>query len=850
MKEKTNISSHVIDAIKEVTKDFLIVLFVITVPLFIYLKIGISIDKFAFKHYKVDGLYIKLDKKFILKAKKIHIPKTKAKPSFGSVEKTFNNIKEVLDFFEYIELNDVEFENNNLTILYSDHVFYLSSKEYELSSIIHKNKDIIDANITNLHINRSNIDIYGSLSYNTKYDILNTHGNFSFLDSNGTFTMVKDKKDLSLSLGSGNFTQLDKLLQAWKIPHFINVWLVDKIKAKSYKLDYFNIYASIDKNGALKANFKTINAKAVLKNVDIHFKDGVNSLNAKEVDIIYKDNNLSFDIYKPLYKGRDLNGSKVVISNLIGKNSAVLNIDLYINSPIDKEVANILKAYHLKLPVYTKSMQKFHIYIKKPLYPKSHIEVIVDSNLSKGKFYIGQVPLEINSGHIKFQNKKLKLSNIKLKNNIYNIKTNGDIDITQKKVNLKNYIYNLNIKDKNKNKFISIHNKKIPIKIDYKSYIGISLPTLDINLKKTKKQTVITIPKISKLLPYLKNLPLNIYDGQLKIYTKNFIKYRFEGVLKWKDCFFYQKHNACFIDIPCNGSIDNKNFQLYAFDKKLYINSAKSIIKLNNINIDLDKFFNANLKKVAKEHTKTYIYGNNSNIKYKNYLLVTDSYDITIYPDGHIKAIGSLDNDIIKFDKNGKNISIKAYRVTDKMLHPLINFDGLKQGRYTIKIEGNPDKELNGEILVEGGVLKDFKAYSNTLAFINSIPALATFSNPGFSSKGYIIKEGMITYRKTKDKIYLDSIYIKGSSANIAGKGIIDLKNRTLNISLAIQVAKDFGKVISKIPIVGYILMGDDQSITLGLKIKGSLDKPKVKTSVAKDILSLPLDMLKRTFGQ
>ena len=43
--------------------------------------------------------------------------------------------------------------------------------------------------------------------------------------------------------------------------------------------------------------------------------------------------------------------------------------------------------------------------------------------------------------------------------------------------------------------------------------------------------------------------------------------------------------------------------------------------------------------------------------------------------------------------------------------------------------------------------------------------------------------------------------------------------------------------------------MGDDESMTLGLKITGSFDKPKVTNTVAKDILSLPLRMLKRTFG-
>jgi len=34
----------------------------------------------------------------------------------------------------------------------------------------------------------------------------------------------------------------------------------------------------------------------------------------------------------------------------------------------------------------------------------------------------------------------------------------------------------------------------------------------------------------------------------------------------------------------------------------------------------------------------------------------------------------------------------------------------LKNGRYTIKISGNPDKVMKGKIIVEGGVMSDFKA--------------------------------------------------------------------------------------------------------------------------------------------
>jgi hypothetical protein len=42
--------------------------------------------------------------------------------------------------------------------------------------------------------------------------------------------------------------------------------------------------------------------------------------------------------------------------------------------------------------------------------------------------------------------------------------------------------------------------------------------------------------------------------------------------------------------------------------------------------------------------------------------------------------------------------------------------------------------------------------------------------------------------------------------------------------------------------------MGDDKSMTVGLKITGNLKQPKVKTSATKELLSLPLDIIKRVF--
>jgi len=315
----------------------------------------------------------------------------------------------------------------------------------------------------------------------------------------------------------------------------------------------------------------------------------------------------------------------------------------------------------------------------------------------------------------------------------------------------------------------------------------------------------------------------------------------------------YEDSDTCKTRVPIEGVVTDDDVKFYAFDKRLSYSKKKSRISLKNLNIDLKKFLDTKKKEKKKKSKSTkgkklLIIGKNSHLRYDEYRLITDSYDVEVKPNGDIKAIGSSYGDIIKFSKKKDVFSMKALRIKDKVLHPLINFKGLQDGRYSITKKGNPEKVMNGQIIVEGGVMSGFKAYNNILAFVNTLPALAVLHKPGYSEKGFTIKEGVAEYRMiNKTKMVFDSIYIKGTSATIVGKGELDLEKNTIKLDLAIQVAREIGKVIGNIPLVGYILMGKDKSMTVGLKVSGSLEAPKVETTATTDILSLPLDIIKRT---
>ncbi len=815
--------------------------------LFYWLKVGIHADNLTFGHYKIDGLYIKLDKKLILKAHNIVIPQSKAKPSFDNLDKTFDNIKYLFTFFDYIELEKIHFQNNELNIIFIDDILYVGSDDYEIAGNIQREGEKYIADVSMLYLKKDNIDIKGQFVYDINSDRLETKGEFNAYHIKGRFKASKENNTIDFTLNSEEFTDLKILIDKFPLNETIKSWIVEKVQAKKYRLYALSGRGEI-KNDGFKMDFDALKGNALLEDVKIYYKEKLSPVLAESCILTYEKGGLYFDLKNPMYKDRDLSGSKVSIVDLAGKNPTTLIVDLHIKSVIDSVVHEILKAYDLQIPVTQKgSMAKVDVKIDIPLKESSQkTSVFVNVDLEEGDVYINKVRLPVLKGNVQYDKGFVTLKDIDLKESWYEGRANGKIDLKEKKVDLVFDAKQISIGGE-KEKFLVLENKLLPLTLDYSKNIIVELPTLKLKIVNRPKDMLIQVGKIEKIKPYLKNIGLQIDGGNLDITTKDFETYTFKGKLHRRSCVLYDKENVCHTRVPCSGKITKNGIDFYAFNKRLHFNAAKSRIKLKNLNIDLKKFLSSREKVNKGKIKRLLILGQNSKLRYDKYTLVTDSYDIEVKSNGNINAIGSSGGDIVKFNKKGKLFSMQALRVKDKMLHPFIHFKGLKKGRYTVKMSGNPDKVMKGQIIVEGGVMSDFKTYNNTLAFINTLPALATLQNPGFSEKGFKIKEGVIEYRVIGDKIIFDSVYIKGGSATIVGKGEVNIKKKTIKMDLAIQTAREIGKFLGSLPLVGYILMGKDKSMTVGLKITGTLEKPKVQTTTAEDILTLPLHFLKRT---
>ena len=823
---------------------------VLFLAFFIWLNVGIKFDAFKVSRYHVDGLYIKLDKKLILEADKVIIPKRKANPSFDRVDETLESIKYLLTFFDHIDLKEIHFENNILGVYFHDNILQLSSNDYLVRGNVRREGKRLIGTIPILQLKKHDITIRGEFSYNFHDDVLITEGKFLFKKVSGNFWASKIKDKINFRVQSNTFSDLRAIVEEFDMIPVVKSWVIDKVQAKKYKLISLTGNGNIV-NRAFKLDLDTLKGEALFSDVSIHFKEGLAPVEVPSFILRYSnENGLFFDLDNPRYLGKKLDGSTVSIVNLRDDNTT-LKLNLKFDTVFDHYVQKILEAYKINVPVVQES-GKINATLDMDIgLKKESVSVQSDVTFSKGKISVKGLKFPVDKGALHYENGLITLKDIDLNHTMYVGKLNGTIDTVEDSAE---FIFDAEkvLLQAGTETVANLKNETIPFNLSYKNNTVVNIPKFTLSIENAKEETTLKISHLSTIKKYLSDVIPIEEGGNLEISTKDFKTFNFKGLMKRSSCFIYEDNNLCKTRVGFHGNAKKDNFNFYAFEDRLHYDKLKSRIQIKNLNIDLEKFLAQDKKSKSKQNKKEkslVILGKNSHLRYEEYSLLTDSYDVEVKPNGDIKAIGSTDGDIIKFTKVKDMFTLHALRIKDNVLHPLINFEGLQNGRYSLTKTGDPTKIMKGQIIVEGGVMKDFKAYNNTLAFINTIPALATLHKPGYSTQGFTITSGLVEYRMIKkSKIIFDSIYIKGDSSTIVGKGEIDLVKNSINIELGIQVARELGKVVGSIPLVGHILVGKDKSITVGLQITGSLNKPDVSVSAAKDILSYPLELIKRTF--
>jgi len=357
-----------------------------------------------------------------------------------------------------------------------------------------------------------------------------------------------------------------------------------------------------------------------------------------------------------------------------------------------------------------------------------------------------------------------------------------------------------------------------------------------------------SLEKISEHSKILKKYDLT--NGSLKIEKKD---------SQQKVEFLLQSNYKCRFLTTTDGPIESYTAEgVYDLDTKrtnLTINNSVDVEIADNIKINA-KDTGINIKEIINyltqrdqaqevdEKTELNIETHNSFLYLApNRRIISDRIDLK-YSEKAISAELLHNRGRAVFTLKDDKIYLYGEEFGDEFMDKLFALSKFKGGSFEFFINGAL-KEFDGMINIQDTTILDYKILNNILAFVNTVPSLVTFSLPGYNKSGIAAERTYINF-KFKDDVYkMSDIYMKSKEIEIAGVGEASIEKNSIDLDLNLKT--DLGSSVSKIPLVGYILLGKE-SVSTTLKVTGKLDDPDVKTQIAKDIAVAPFNIIKRTF--
>jgi len=204
------------------------------------------------------------------------------------------------------------------------------------------------------------------------------------------------------------------------------------------------------------------------------------------------------------------------------------------------------------------------------------------------------------------------------------------------------------------------------------------------------------------------------------------------------------------------------------------------------------------------------------------------------------------------------NLSLVLERArSGELLHMLgVSRDlrGLATIQATLNARGDGLERIkqsaNGVInlKIERGVLRKFKSLSKIISILN-VSQLLTFSLPDMARDGMPFNEITSTIGVKDGVLSTQDFFIDSNVMHVTSVGKIDSVKETIDMLIGVQPLQTVDRVISRIPVVGWILSGGDGSmITTYFEIKGSLENPEVSAIPVKTMATGTLDIFRRVF--
>ncbi|PAF54074.1 hypothetical protein BKH42_02350 [Helicobacter sp. 13S00482-2] len=431
-----------------------------------------------------------------------------------------------------------------------------------------------------------------------------------------------------------------------------------------------------------------------------------------------------------------------------------------------------------------------------------------------------------------------------------------------------------------------------------------TLPTLDVNLDFSNPESLqLSIPDIgisgnieanlyslrandiSKLYPYSPLLKyIGVKNGNATITTSDFQNIDFNIQLADLDIPLYKKDGKKISDISLSGKINEDSIIANSPNNEMALNikGSQIKIKLKDMDFNLNEFMNSKIPAVEeifkdenskksdlsypqieqetffirekRKYERTHniepsiinLESDNSTITFKDYQIPLDSINLRSQ-DGRLAVDATRNNGVMNLDFVHNNIFVRANNFSGDFINDAFKINFIKGGLFSF-FGAYKNETFNGELNIQNTLFKNFAVLQNIINLIDTIPSLVVFKNPNLGTKGYEIQKGHIIFAINKKYIGFERIDLVGTSMDVNGNGIIESDTDEINMNLKISTIKNFSNILNKIPIVGYLILGNEGKISTNVIVNGTLKDPKTQVSLAEDVIKAPFNILRRAF--
>lgn len=841
-----------------------IFIFILGVAAFFILSIGINIDRFSFAGINVSKLYIKLDKKLIVQIEKIRLPQqSQTTSSRNDLRRHIGYLPTALRLFQKVDIERLIVDNNEFTITLDNDIFYVDTKFINIAAQPFIKDKMIVLKLYSMYLKDYDMMLEGEFDVNLKTDNFIFKGNAYLEGLDAVIDAKSDEDFIYFDLSSLKpFKNLHFVKNFVRLQHTIEEWMYDNITGD---LNVTYLKGKINRETFLPV-IESLDGEAYIQNANITFKHDLEPVKSPQVNVTFKNDNLSFFLEKPLFKTTSIDGSNVVIHGISKKGSNIV-VNIKTKSRLNEEILGLLEGYKVKLPLIqtdgsTDSDFALQIYFNN-----------VDNILTKGHF-------KANNSHFKLQNFEffaheadvyLDNSKVIIKDSLVEVEdlTKGvlNLEIDTKASNAKGAFnaQDLHIQH-NAMDLIKLENTTTNVDVDFHKDTLITLDNFDTVIAVQNEGVKVALNSLQTLYPYSTLLQdIKIKQGELYLLLKQKDDININAKLKELDFPIAVHNQEKLKEITLEGSVKKGILSLKSSKDEFKLLLNKNRLDLSLKGLDLINEAKDEQKSETpdiKETLITTIKGSDSDIYITpSQKLLGSSYTLTLNKKQTKLDLQHNKTTLSYNEKNDNNVQINIKDASDAFINALLDKEELlSEGTVDLQAQGTTTKLL-GHVSLDNTKIKNLALLNNLIIFVNTAPGLINpllalpsvvgmATNSGFNLNGYrVVKGGFdFDYNIKQKQFSFTHLITEGNMADFVGQGSMDLNANTVDADIDIIFMKDYAKIVGYIPVINYLFLGDDNRVATSVQINGSLDDPKVNTNLSKEAANVPLDMVKRLF--